>query len=1699
MTSEGSRDWRGGRSPRRSQKKLEEQAVPVWKSGRHHAAGTGKGFARSGRRIIVPIALLALLVGIAIALWAPWRRLHTQFITFDLLAESAHFDAAAPPVFPGDFMSVFSRRQVSSVSLASLGSFAAEGSGAAGGAATGQAQTSQAHVVVMYLQTVVLPGPGGRHLCLVRNSTPDVDEAGYEDLATLRSRLIEFRKAYPTTQLLLLFDAPPLNSAWRVGYLYSHALSQLATWVQQDELQGLVVIASAGDGEQSAVAMSGTEGRTVFGHFASTGFSQLADRDGNTELTVAEYADYVASRTAQWVTENRDVRGQQVRILPPLEEIRKAEGRHNFVLMKDVPAGTDAIAASADASLLEPFGKLWLLRDSLHQRHGYGWDPVTWQVATQQLRRAETALLDGRFAVARKLLSDAEESFRQNAAETDRNCRDLRQLNAEQGLARSWVDDLPAFSRLSDLWQGAPEEENSRPPFRSPEDVLSRQLGSGTGGFPFAQAGLTPPAGTALQSVLDRRAAAETAAAHLFSVADLLPQTALRSERQVLLSEDRLFVTPDSQNVAPTAPDGDLLSALQNFGIAARTAETTARRVLEAAPSLARWAAEAELPLSSTLRSRWVSLLKQTTADTALDRVTTEQLLKQISDEDGSTGTGIPALTAGLRTAVLRLLTRTRSLQQALQVIEPASGFDAQQLTDQTSRLTESQKATDDALRLVVGQLHDLSQAMALNKPQIRSDQVTRYRLIRSLFSVSLLTAEHRRALLDQIVELDQSPSVVAPAARSAASDGSSTAAASASSPASGPVAQADFEQQSLWMLQMLHLLPRFAATKESAVQVAEAVAAAGSRDGQLVPPDHEATAAFGLAVRDHWRKTRDNIRAALRADGDDTAVRLRAADTQCRLLAEFDARETGISPSRRLLQCHRFACCLLHVARLLEGQWIDTDDREPWLTSGWYARAVRVWLDAAAQTAEQLRTGSLPVPQFARSAIDQATEQLNRSDGIRAVVDVPTDPVDLGQASDPRKTIRTQVRFEAAESRQGVASLRLVPLRENAAAALIRTENNPQSVVLPTSAPEARFDIVRTGNPGSSDTCRPADFHAVMFFRGRTWNSLGTVSISPCAVPEYLVRRIQRPRTASIQLTGTDLRPIVLVLDWSQSMKSRLPGQAETTRAQAAIETLEDLLRNPLLDESTKASLIVFGHRANWDGEQHLYNDAYREAFRPKGIPEKLSALEDIETEFPLRSLNAEGKQAFGDTLRKLVKSGAWGITPLATAITRAITDDLNNKAGIVIAVTDGEANDVGVVPPRAARNPQELRQRQVENDDRRKRLENAMKANPDTRVVIVAFDFAARAGELRSLKDVFEQIRGIQVIDAADKAQLLQQILGSLDPRHYTVERQTQNFSETATLGETIRNLPPGDDYTVKFASVSSESSGPLSLAAGDELRLALDWKDNRFVYPRNGHTRMKATAAGGTDDSTPFILRAGSEAAFRTLPPAADGVPGSAVTLSLMLDHERTDLPVRQPAEIEFHVRPRNDAFRPRLLTEEFTPALGAPGWNIQLDRWPAEDHILVDAFWKMSATEPDELLAGDVLLRSDSPATARRVGGAGKLLPEIHVWSSLMPDGTAQVRIDPVAGVPYDPENLPEQVRVQIGPINVRQTNLAFVPEDVTTTIRTLETGSVIYEFAGEFTQEVLSSRQFALTSAKARQSGAIRLQQPLLINERRNTD
>ncbi len=1644
MTSGGDQDWRGGRAPRNSSR--QEEVAPSWKQSRHKAAATSRAKGLWPKlRITIACAVLLALVAIVISLWDPQEVYRSHFVVLNLMEQSQDFDSGSALSLPDGIEIKTTEREVTQCHPETLALQT--------GDAIDKKNLNEGQTIVIWLQTTFVAGKNGDFLCLIRNSTPNLNDASqYVGLETLKSQLHEFTKKHATARVLLLVDSAPVNSEWRTGCLHTDLGKVFEQWTS--DLKTLVVMLSSPSSGLSEPGPAGSDGKSIFGHFASIGLSALADRDHNQKLTTAEYCAYVSERTDTWIREHRNVTGQAVTVLPSLE--KQSKSAHDFTVIAEViPMNpTEEMPDRKTVADISQIEKMWARRELLRARGGYLWNPLLWNSVTDDLLRAEQAFLAGKTKSAERTLPVVERTLRELESLTDSICPKVDSLLADRGRALSEFKDLPSLGRVKQLFRAEPAKPDSNDIPAFPEDVVVSNVGS----FPFTSVNLKAPMD--VEPIRSRRAAAEVASSQLLACSDQLTQTVKRMETSLLLFEDRLF-TRRSDTDTTTNSDADpdaLIRAIDDFSKARDRAETTLFGVLDIAPSLAYWAAETCGRLSDADRKIWHSVLSQNTPDADISSASQSAMFDPLigigaeireSSSDHERGAAI------LRSDGFQLLVRGRALQQSLAFIEPKQGFSAEELKVVTDKLNSTQKDAASSQRKIVELIETMSNDALDESSAKRDGQVRARHFLRSLLSLTAINADTRSKVLRALQKRDDD--LASPAKAEDLSEVEARAVASTL-----PIAA----DEALWMLQVLNLVPKSSNQSELLARAWKAAKVLEVGDANQ---EHDAASEFGHAIRNIWQKNQDNVIAALHDTTSNSHSALRVADQQVRLFSGFDTRSRSLySPTARLRQLNRIQYCLMHADRLLAGLWIEPGDSAPFVQKGWYARASRLWLKPATESVQVLSNEALGTQVSVSDSLRKLETRLADSEQLKLSFIPDMNNLDLGEQARVTGKIGGKVTMSGCADVAGEAAV-LVRIASNSP---VEVENNAAALRVGINPVDSPLHFHRQGNPGTGE-CKSVLLRPETFFRGRFTKSDAEISVNPCAPEEFTIQRSARPLFASVTLSGNDPRPVVLILDYSSSMTETLTNRPDTARFEEALATLKDLVESGNLNDS-RVILNVYGHRVKYDpaADVMVPNPLYVDCFR-KPNPAGLNALDDIATEFE-GTIGKPGVQAdFNKVLDNLRCSKPYGITPLIKAITDALDVNLKNSEGIVIVVTDGEASDLG--------------------EKKRSLLEAALKKKAATSVNIVAFDVLANAEVRKKLTDTFVPFR-ISITDAAQRNQLLAQIVNLLGARSYTITGNNGMEVRTEPLGTEVAKLSPGNDFSVNFSGVTSRS--PISLQPGDVLKLDFNHTEKRFVFGRDKRSVSKAVNGGNPTNDAPSLLKSIAPPRLSDLPDGKDRGMATA-ELSLMLDHEHDDLPVRQPAEIEFSVRPASSdsVYRAHIVRETFSSRTGAPGWDLKIDQWPKEQLFLVDAIWKMERTPPDYVLRWNELMSFDAIDNTfpLKVGG----LPECRAWITLR-GNDLQIRLDPLVVSPQPERPIPlgeawasnrvDDIRIEIGNKDTSDQNKTFNPWEIDTKVVRLETGSVRFEFSGDqISPENLSDAQIAFTSAASRKAGAIDVQ------------
>ena len=1653
MTSRDHQDWRGGRAPRNSPRS--EKMVPSWKRSRSTAdasVSTGSGTWKRRFRILLASLCLFALVALMIYVWRRAERLTTHFVLLNLRQESVDFDDATgfhlPEKLVGEKTDT-SKRRITLCSMDSLSLSKADDT-------ESRAQLDKAQVVVIYLQTTFVPALNGQFRCLLRNSTPNLNANKYADLQDLKNEIeaAAAKEKGSNKRWLLLIDQIPAELEWRTGFLQSDVNKEFERWV--GDIPGLVVVLSSALSDHSEPGIPGTSGQSIFSHFVSLGLSKLADvaqgadekPDG--DLETDEFCHYVSDRTNEWVRNHRNPAGQSVRVFPK-------DTNRKFVIMRDAvesaaTAAEISLTGKQDQELTEQISTQWKLRDSLAAKGGVLWSPLVWRAATEELKRAERALLHGSEASAENSVAEARKHVSDLKTELEQMCPNEGDFQPERGIFFHRFSELPSASRVK------PPSSTTSPDTITPntpplaEDVVASHLKSFTD--------ISGVTSSDINSIRTRRKKAEESFAQVFNCSHRLQHTIRHLENSLLLAEDRRFTSTPADPAEEQRID-NMLDAVAEFAKTHDAAETTLRNTFECLPELAYWAAHCDCGDLIEDQGTWRDVLATNSADADHKPGEIPGLCANLSAATPHNSTAPHDLSRKLRKEVFQLCAYAKGLRKTLENQEPESGLDVAKLKADTDELNAWNAAASASFTSTGKAAEKLCEEAVKQEAATRIEQVRIYQFLRSALNLTCVSAEKHIEVLRRLQHWNGTWSK--PQNGQTAAD----------QPNAIPW-QTPLDLEALWLLQVLNLMPLSEAQSSGLKHIQGLLGDLASEDPQQ---KHNSLAEFGDAVRKIWIDNQKNVSAAVTSTSDNEFALLRDADVQARLYSGFDAKvEIEHSPVERLRQQTKLKYCVIQADRLLTGLWVEPDEqnRLPMSKNGWFARSANAWLDAAVACSKELPAAKQdPPPEIAALRL-----RLVSSDTLALVGNSPISLIDLGDEFREDESLDISITETIPDLVSGEASLLIKLDVDTEAGGALEIKKNASPIVVGQAKAQATLNIQRRGHPTDGEGCDPFELTPQIFFRGRLWRSAETVSVSTCAPREYVTTISARPKTASITVKGFAPRPVILILDLSFSMDDPLSNDPMTKRYHAAIETLKNLIDGTEL-QGTEVTLKVYGHRVKYNKEtgRYSFNDNYISAFPTRRIDPNMNSYNDIENIFrqtmPIPDQTGivqipNQKQVLLDVLESLRKSGPFGSTPLFESIRRAIEFDLKKNSGIIIAITDGAPTDDG--------DPDNEEDKTIE-------LHRALEKNSDASVYVVAFDLAGNATESARLKATFDKFGGrISIVDASDEKGLREEIQQSLDPRKFNVSWPDEPQGRDAPLGDSVENLPIGNNFRVQFGNDISLEKVPLNY--DDALHLNLSLKEKRFRVDRPTSSSQKMAEPASSGDDRPWILKSIDGAQMFDIP-GEDATQFGKAVLHLMLDHEDDGRVVRQPAEIEFYIRTQDSPGRPAGLSQKFDSSRGAPAWEITIDKWHKGKNFLVDAFWKMERSVPARFINWETLKVHDSLATAIRLDEDSNGLPPCKVWTTLR-DQELQVRIDPVPGEPYpDPDpSPPAEIRVELGQTDTLEQAATFRPWEIPTTVIRTERGSVIYKFSGDqINPENLKRANIAYTSAANRHEGA----------------
>lgn len=1630
MTGRSKDNWKGGRRAKRTTQtaaQRETTAEKSWKRSKRPAAA--KTSSRPWLKIVFTIVSMIILVASAIWIFQPVGLVHTHFVMLDLLnapstqtGRSEFFD---PTKIPDPPEITTSRRP--------LGKLTSSHSPSLQFANESKEDLNKAHVVIVYLQTQLVTDGNGVIRCLTKTSTPDLQDNQSQALSELKHELAAL--AEKSKHVLLIVDEVEGFNSWRLGDFQRDATVEVSAWPEDEIFENRLVVMTGYSHSQFRVSAPGTSGGgTFFSSIVSKGMSRLADtgnsNDNAKNLDVIEFCEFVMQESNRQYRNLGFPGGQDVIVSPSPDKLK--DSKQNFVLLGELPtapAKTTPSAEAANPQLADLWGKLETLNDKMAWR----WRPMLWQQSSEFLLRTQQASLNQQDALAENLLQRANIAINKLEQVTQQIVPTHAQLERETGMPHLWFERLPNF-----VAPGTSSSVN--------DTVSTFPLQQNIDDYPFTRLGLaTSP--KLQEAAVNARRMAVSAARNSMSMAGVIPKTLTDAEQQSLIAEDRLFTSGDLVDLQDfVTASRKRWQAIDSFNRAHQRAELLVQRTTSVSESLAKWAAKFPFNVGDEFEGDWDRLLVQ-----SLDSqpITDDSLQQRLADADQlalQTSSGISQYAVPLRSSIFRLLLCARSLRQRLHPEEPESGFEVEELNSKSKSLLALADRCQMQLSAVQQGFEELSSEQGLlQRNTSDSNFVALAMQIEATLSVINLPVSTRRMLSKQLKELKQKFSEI----EEPTADSSSTSETLTPSPI----------QAAMWYAQHLNLFTNAVGSEpeDSEVQRATEKLADARVNEQAT-----ALANFGDASRNFWQQSRSRSSSAVTAPGAEAPQQLQNGDRLSRGFSAFDASRCQRSVTESLHNLWRVEYCLGHAQRTIAGQWVLSKDEKPLTQNGWFSKVAGAWLSEGETLAGSLKATSAGVPPFIATRL--AELQAAKTDAGKWSVGISplsSENIDLRRDNAPDADVNVKLSYRSSPS-TGIAALQL---SDGDKVSLVTVPSNSTQVPFQRKPESVTVSLHRNGTPGADD-CVAASFTPRLFFRGRVFDSETFVVADPCVSAKFLVRRMARPDTATLTVFGDDVRPLAFVLDMSRSMNEQLKdGQR---RYNVALDRLKSAIERQ--DEQHRGSLRVFGHRRRFsDPGENSFNDKYKVHF---GKPDPgVNPHQDTVVELKQLALGVGGKRQFKDVIEKLRKTEPFGITPLLRSVRKAMEDDLNGKPGIVIAITDGIATDAGIdietLRPAAPA---------LNVPDQSSDLKRAIEENPAIKVIIVAFNFQD-PDVFAALKKIMQRvgIEANQIVNARDGKQLDNKIRDALDPIDYRVS--SSEGVRTAKFGQPTESLRSGLNYKVEYAEIAPFED--LRAEPGDQFLLKVNWTERRFEFAKNIGTGEFKKATRPTDNQIPWIIRKIDATLTRpqTIDPAATGK----LDVTLMLDNGDEFSPVRQPAEIEFRFDSLKK-YRAPNIQESYFSDLGAPGYRFSIPQWPVNQSVLVSAVWKMDRTTPEHVLTYDELQQLK---TLPVLGS----FPNCKIATTLNEDGVLDVRLDPIGPSADrlsspDSEKLVEDIRIEVGSRGQLKSNESFRPDEVTTAIYRTEDGAVIFRFEGDYSEEILTTKEFAFTSRAARLKGAM---------------
>jgi hypothetical protein len=1681
--------WRGNRPTKPGS---EQSAGPEhgWKQSSRKSSGPAfSGSPRSKLRLLFAALVVTALAVFLAFLFMPAQRLLTFVVSPNITASSAPavpLFAALPPAFnsrPSDLNPIELR---SGPAVSELNTVLSTISGI-------KSVRKPDAAIILWLQ--ILPVPDQRPaaaaaenkapalllprsiqlselLELHASGTPPADAI---DPAKLRDQISELLNTLPKAHLLLLVDQPTPLLPLSHGLVQLPVLSSIHEWTKQPGLERLAVVTACDDQQISWPDPGGNSAQTAFAAAAHLGLSATADSNKDKVLSAAEYTSFINTETTRRLQSVLGAAAPQVRI----------SGNTNFNLLSELlPAPSPTALAKSSTTVLPELLKTLQQVAQLQADAPWFWLPVRWQQVVEQLRITEASLAAGNADLAAKLLELTRADIATLQAASNQFLVPADPNFTSHQLPHQLLAKFPTYQRLL---------QKSPDPGAAAEKSLEIGLDKRTEAAPSLGSETE-----IRKQLIENRRLAEIAAAEAFTATDLLQPLLLSHEDHQLLSEDRFLVNAQPPAENSLAQQQRFLEAATTFARTRRSAQLLLSDLLEQLPRFIEFAPVAVPSATATASTQLNSLLRR-----QLNLTDSQpQELQRLHDDCRSQLDAQPDTDLLSPTAALLITSRLLHIQLREALPEPpANPTDA--AAELSAGSTRLQTLLDQARQLRslllerANALADRVNTKALDPARLSPEDQRNTALDCRRLLLLPLDADRHINLLKRTQELEQG---LLKAATSTTAPAAASVTASANTPAEAgnapqlPARRLAGYTELLWQLQLVTFLPDPSENLTTVLQQFP------DQPEQLTPQFlHQA----GSALLSGWSGQKERLNS-LRSTPE-----LRAADIRTRLLPPLFARQT-LPPAPQNEISARFWMALasdysnFHIERLRASRWVLPTDQSPLAEKGWYARQIQLWQATANSTNPASATNAASTSPTA--PVEPALELENAPPAVLF-------------ANNATPTLELSLRLANPSARSGIAALQLLPplQLDDSAKAVILPPAAAVNLAAPNGRERAAFPLALQGGTPRPAPCSDASFLSTWFFRGRS-NNVRNITLNPCEALDWSITRAAHPTNASLQLTSLSLGPVAFLLDWSASMKNIDDGGQGNTaprseQAAAALQKLVDQQLQAGFVNARKVSLRVFGHRENYstDGAQQLSPD-FDAAFDGFDFPSNESQQQRALGLISMTPLAPAISKRFADVTQRLNKCTPWGWSPLYESIRKCIDTDLQARSGLVVAITDGVPGDgpTPESPDQAKRNSLPALLRSLQN--LKGRVQVLILCMVPAETARIEEQLNIDLAKLNLLPADTELLRSCFLIRTAEDQNLTAEMDSATQPGALTLING--NAPRDAIVGRidpvngrgrvvyAADQLDPARECLVSLGAQRSDSA-PLTATfrplPGGQVLIEADWQDlNRRLLFRHGSATELSVPLRQTPEipEAPARLAATGPQKFQSRGNASD------LQFQLFLDHDNDNFPVALPQELEFVYSAANGVPGTARIQESFESFQGCPAWKVNIIGWHQDARIRVRAFWKMNASQPDEVIALPVALNASSPDTSRKLEPA--TMPPLRLWSHITEDRRLQIRVDPAP--PFTP---PAPGSHQLDPQSPHSIRISLLERDAAdrwnhvptaTAIRRLENGSLLCEFRGDDNAPWLAADRdrFAvgLTSLNTRLSGAfetaadLQLDQPL---------